>query len=296
MRQSLSSWLVCALVQAVLMPPASCALAHASPAHGEHARLHAESASRHSSKAGVHHSAHQLLARERRTGAHLHSAQPAVTALIDPVPRGRFPFPAPLKGSHESLVRQNVRSQRDGLERIQDDADIVSLRRSRQLVALPVTAALTVDERLPENRRYTRPWTAQFLTDLSRVHYARFHRSLQVNSAVRTVEYQRHLELVNGNAAPADGDDASPHLTGATVDLAKKGLSMSEIGWMRAYLMPLQAAGKIDVEEEFYQSCFHITVYRAYHPPEGEPAKRGGNRTGSSRTWSNGALLAARVP
>jgi hypothetical protein len=55
-------------------------------------------------------------------------------------------------------------------------------------------------------------------------------------------------------------------LTGAAVDIGKKGLSESEIAWMRAWLLPLQQAGKIDVEEEFYQACFHITVYSSYAP------------------------------
>ena len=206
----------------------------------------------------------RALRRARRKAASLQPTQPLTTALIDPVPRGRIPLLAPMKGSYDSLVRQNVRSEEDGLLRIQDDASLLSMRREGTLVAVPASSALAVDERLPANRRYCRPWTAQFLADLSRVHYGRFHRPLQVNSAVRTVEYQRHLERVNGNAAPADGDIASPHLTGATVDIAKKGLAMDEIGWMRAYLAPLQAAGRIDVEEEFYQACFHITVYRSY--------------------------------
>jgi hypothetical protein len=214
------------------------------------------------------------------------------TALIDPVPLGRFPMPPPLKGSHESLVRQNVRSHEDGLSRIEDDADLVALRRSRDLVPLPATSALVVDERLPANRRFCRPWAADFLTELSRIHYGRFHRPLQVNSAVRTVEYQRHLELVNGNAAPAEGDNASPHLTGATIDIAKKGLSTDEIGWFRAYLMPLQMAGKIDVEEEFYQACFHITVYRSYRAiPEPGEVDPGSNL----RRSGNAALLAEHV-
>ncbi len=286
MRQSWASWLICTVVQALLMPPAACALAHtAAAARHEHS---VRAKSHHA--ASAHGSAHAALARQRRS-ASLHPTQSASTALIDPVPRDRFPFPAPLKGSHESLVRQNVRSQEDGLGRIQDDADLLDLRREKQLVAVPATTALTVDERLPANRRYCRPWTAQFLTDLSRVHYGRFHRPLQVNSAVRTVEYQRHLELVNGNAAPAEGDNASPHLTGATIDIAKKGLSMTEIGWMRSYLMPLQAAGKIDVEEEFYQACFHITVYRAYRPSEGGQQK---DQAGA-KAGGNSSLLAARM-
>jgi hypothetical protein len=30
------------------------------------------------------------------------------------------------------------------------------------------------------------------------------------------------------------------------------------------YLAPLMQAGMIDVEEEFQQACFHISVYRNY--------------------------------
>ena len=37
---------------------------------------------------------------------------------------------------------------------------------------------------------------------------------------------------------------------------------------MRSWLLPLQTAGKIDVEEEFQQACFHITVYKSYVPPK----------------------------
>jgi hypothetical protein len=72
---------------------------------------------------------------------------------------------------------------------------------------------------------------------------------------------------VNGNAAPAEGDIVSPHLTGSTIDIAKDGLSRQEVAWMRRRLMGLEGAGKIDVEEEFEQSCFHITVYKSYAPP-----------------------------
>jgi hypothetical protein len=176
----------------------------------------------------------------------------------------------PLRGSHESLVRQNERAEQDGLLRVKDEDDLVALRRQGKLVGLPELASMHVDSRLPANRRYCRAWTGHFLTDLARVHYERFHKPLQINSAVRTIEYQRHLLHINGNAAPAEGDIASPHLTGGAVDIAKKGLTPSEVAWMRAYLLPLQTAGKIDVEEEFQQSCFHISVYKSYLTPRPE--------------------------
>jgi hypothetical protein len=187
--------------------------------------------------------------------------------------RGRLIVPPPLKGSHEILLHQNEVADRDGLTRIQDDADLERMRREGLLVALPLATSLQVDERLPVNRRYCRPWTADFLTQLSREFYARFQTPLQVNSAVRTVEFQQHLMHINGNAAPAEGDTASPHLTGQAIDIAKHGLSMTQIAWLRGYLLPLVQEGKIDVEEEFQQACFHISVYKSYLPQTSTPRR-----------------------
>ena len=176
-------------------------------------------------------------------------------------------MPPPLRGSMESLVRQNEKTEADNLERIEDDGDLNDRIARKMLVPVPVSTALTINGKLPQNRRYCRPWTATFLIDLGRVHTAAFHRPLEVSSAVRTVAYQKKLERVNGNATAAEGDIASPHLTGAAIDIPKQGMTRQEIGWMRAWLLPLEKAGEIDVEEEFRQSCFHITVYKSYTPP-----------------------------
>lgn len=187
--------------------------------------------------------------------------------------RGRLIMPPALKGSHEILVHQNLVADQDGLQRIQNDEDLSGMRSRGSLIALPVNDGMQIDERLPGDRRYCRPWTASFLATLARAHYARFHTPLQVNSAVRTVEFQQHLMHINGNAAPAEGDTASPHLTGQAVDIAKHGLSLSEIAWLRGYLLPLVQEGKVDVEEEFQQSCFHISVYKRYVPSAGAPER-----------------------
>jgi hypothetical protein len=185
--------------------------------------------------------------------------------------RGRFVMPPPLRGSREILLHQNEVADRDGLLRVQDDNDLDSMRHQSMLVALPVSSGMQVDERLPYNRRYCRPWTAEFLTSLASAYYAQFHAPLQINSAVRTVEFQQRLIRINGNAAPATGETASPHLTGQAIDLAKHGMSSNEIGWLRGYLLPLVQDGKIDVEEEFQQSCFHISVYKRYLSPGSLP-------------------------
>ena len=187
-----------------------------------------------------------------------------VSSLYDS--RGRLMVPPPLYGSHENLLHQNQMADLDGLNRVRDDADLLDLRRQKKLVALPENEALRVDARLPEDRRFSRPWTAAFLSILARDHYAAFHQPLQVDSAVRTVQFQQRLTHSNGNAAPSTGDTASPHLTGQAVDIAKRGLTITEIAWMRAYLQPLIDQGKIDVEEEFQQPCFHISDYSSYDP------------------------------
>ncbi len=218
------------------------------------------------SQAAVHRRHRHTVAHMRRVARHMQTGRTTAHATIPDVPLRHVASLPPLKGTYESLVRQNERNQAEGLQRIENDEQLDQLREEKLLVSLPVTDGLHVNPEMPQNRRYCRPWTARFLADLGRVHYERFHRSLQVNSAVRTVQYQRRLMAINGNAAPADGDVASPHLTGATIDIGKHGLTMSEIAWMRAYLLPLQSAGKIDVEEEFHQACFHITVYDSYAP------------------------------
>jgi len=193
-----------------------------------------------------------------------HAALAAPFPALDPLRSTRIIAMAPLRGSLESLIRQNEKTNADNLERIENDADLHDRIARGQLVRVPESDALAVNANLPLDRRYCRPWTAAFLTDLSRAHQSQFHHPFEVSSAVRTVEYQKHLMRTNGNAAPAVGDVASPHLTGATIDIAKSGLSRSEIYWMRDRLNSLQAEGKIDVEEEFRQSCFHITVYKSY--------------------------------
>ncbi len=182
------------------------------------------------------------------------------------ISRKHAPVPAPLRGSLTSLTRQNEMADSEGLERIEDEDDLADRIAHKLLVPVPTSAALNINGNLPESHRYCRPWTARFLADIARAHAARFKQPLEVSSAVRTVDYQRRLMMVNGNAAAAEGDIVSPHLTGATVDIAKSGMTRQELGWMRTWLLPLQLAGKIDVEEEFHQACFHISVYKSYVP------------------------------
>jgi hypothetical protein len=179
---------------------------------------------------------------------------------------GRLVVPPPMRGTREILVHQNLIADEEGLSRIQDDDDLRRMRSERMLVDFPESASLHVNPELAGDRRCARPWTVHFAAEIARAYYERFHQPLQVNSAVRTVAYQVRLRRVNGNAAGIGGDMASPHLTGEALDFGKRDMSTAEIAWMRMYLRPLMQVGKVDVEEEFQQACFHISVYRAYAP------------------------------
>jgi hypothetical protein len=180
----------------------------------------------------------------------------------------RFTFigPAPLRGSRDILVHQNLMADDEGLERIQDADELERLRSSRDLVDFDESRSLHLNAELPGNRRCARPWTVKFAEDLASAFYAKFGQPLQVNSAARSVDYQLRLAHTNGNAAGIDGDVASPHLTGQAIDIGKRGMNRAQLAWMRARLLPLIETGDIDVEEEFRQACFHISVYRSYLP------------------------------
>lgn len=171
---------------------------------------------------------------------------------------------SPLRGTHASLVRQDERDRAEGLTRIEDEAQLLGLVRDHSLIPLPLNEDIQTDPRLANDRRYTRPWTAEFLRELGVAFMHQFGEPLVITSAVRPATYQRKLTWRNGNAAPANGVIASPHEFGATIDIGKKGMTAREMAWMRGYLLPLQQAGQIDVEEEFYQACFHVTVYKNY--------------------------------
>ena len=186
---------------------------------------------------------------------------------------GRLVVPPPMRGTREILVHQNLMADEEGLSRIQDDEDLRRMRAERMLVDFPESASLHVNPELAGDRRCARPWTVRFAAEIARAYYAHFHQPLQLNSAVRTVAYQLRLRRVNGNAAGIDGDLASPHLTGEALDFGKRDMSTAEIAWMRLYLRPLMQAGKVDVEEEFQQACFHISVYRSYAPDMPSPRR-----------------------
>ncbi len=176
----------------------------------------------------------------------------------------RVPWNPVFKPSHESLLLQNAEINRLSLPRIYDDKELNHLIANQDLVPILPNDTLRIQPALDPGRRYCRPWTLDFVQDISEAYYKEFHQQIQVNSAVRTVLVQRKLRRHNRNAAPESGEIASSHLAGVTVDLQRRGMSKPQVKWMEDYMRPLKELGLIEPEEERRQWCFHVMVAGDY--------------------------------
>jgi len=195
-----------------------------------------------------------------RTDPHQHAASHKHRSW-----RRRLAWNPLFRPSHESLLRQNEEIDRLALPRILDDAQLEDLKASHALVPIEESQTLRIARGLDPSRRYCRPWTRDFVQDLADIYYAKFHEQIQVNSAVRTVKVQKKLRRRNRNAAPAQGEAASSHLAGTTVDLQRRGMTRDQIRFVEYYLFYLHALGLVEPEEERRHWCFHVMVSDRYH-------------------------------
>ena len=168
-----------------------------------------------------------------------------------------------LRGSYESMLRQNEEIDRLELPRIADEVELAELEARHDLVPIAETDGVHIAIR-EASHRYCRPWTEIFLQDLGAAYHEEFGQPIQVNSAVRTVEYQRKLRRHNRNAAPEEGETASSHLGGLTVDINKRGLSRAQHKFIEDYLLRLREEGIIEVAEERRQPVFHVMISERY--------------------------------
>lgn len=169
-----------------------------------------------------------------------------------------------LRANSDSQVVQNERADRDKLSRLEDQEMLRRFARLRLLVSVPSSTRGYYLHSIPARFRYLRPWTKLFLDRLSSQFRKRFGKQLRVTSLTRTVTHQKSLTKRNFNAAPAFGEKRSTHLTGASLDISKKGMTRVERRWLRRLLKLLKERGYLFAIEEFQQPNFHIMVYRSY--------------------------------
>lgn len=186
-------------------------------------------------------------------------------ALILLLPHNLFSAsPVRLRADANSPLVQNARADHDELSRMRNAAMVQHFAQNGRLLRIPLNHRHYYVYGVPTPYRYARPWTKLFLARLGRQYHTRFEQRLRVTSLVRTEGRQRHLAQINLNAASAKGLSRSSHLTGATVDISKRFMSLAEIRWIRSALYLLHTQGYIYAVEEFGQPVFHIMVYRSY--------------------------------
>jgi hypothetical protein len=162
------------------------------------------------------------------------------------------------------LVRQNIQIDQLELPRIADEDELLAREAAQELVPVDEGPGLVVAPNLAESHRYCKPWTRDFLEDLGAAYFQEFNQPIIATSLVRTAEQQKRLHRRNRNAAPEEGETASTHLTGMTVDLLRRGMTRKQHEWIEQYFMPLVQAGLIEPIEERHEPVFHVVVFNTY--------------------------------
>lgn len=171
---------------------------------------------------------------------------------------------ASLRGYPGAQLIQNERADADRLSRLEDRTMLQRFARLQLIDPIPGKTRNYYLHSVPAQYRYLRPWAKLFLDRLSSQYRARFRKPLRVTSLTRTAAYQKSLRRKNSNAAAANGAKRSTHLTGASLDISKKGMRRAEVRWMRRVLSSLKAKGYLFPVEEFQQPNFHVMVFRNY--------------------------------
>jgi hypothetical protein len=162
-----------------------------------------------------------------------------------------------LSPSRDSLLRQNAVIDEMRLQRIQNEFELSCLVKIGSLVALPNDRAVRIAPGLPANRRYALPLTVSFLRTVAEAYREKFGKPLTVDSAVRPKTTQARLLRYNKSAAPAEGETASSHESGATFDLSRN-VSHAQLRWLEDTLSMYQAYNVVVVEE--VRRCLHVQV------------------------------------
>ena len=170
----------------------------------------------------------------------------------------------PLRGSAESLRRQNTIADQYDLSRIEDIRMLEQFVNEGILVSVPQEGkgfVVTAEERF----RYARPWAKAFIEYLGEGFYDTFHQTFSITSLVRTESYQRLL--VTTGFSDANGttpERRSLHLTGTAFDISKKNFGREKIKWMRVILTDWKRCGVIEAVDEIYNNAFHVVVFPTY--------------------------------
>jgi len=187
--------------------------------------------------------------------------------------------PSALRGGQAAQESHNHAADADDLTRLESRDDLERFIAADLLVPIGDTRSYYLDTIGGHDAdhaslyRHARPWTKRFLDRELKTVRAKFGHRSKVTSLVRTGAYQGRI-CRSGNGAAICGDDwweQSLHLTGATVDISKEGMSCKTLTWMRKRLVQLEKQGLVGAIEE--RGAFHVFVRKAYGKEATKPKK-----------------------
>jgi hypothetical protein len=168
---------------------------------------------------------------------------------------------------------QNDLADRYHLPRFKDIGQLKAYIKAGKMARVEDTDAYRLDatfgEKDPDHRdtyAHVQPWTKAFLDREIGAAHAKFGTQYVITSLVRTQKYQNMLCHGNANAICGGyGWKRSAHLTGATVDIGRLGLTEEEQDWLEHRLNVLWRQGKlVYIAEAGQQYCLHIMVLPTY--------------------------------
>lgn len=184
-----------------------------------------------------------------------------------------------LRGGPGVQKLHNLQADTDGLSRLGIRNELLTFIGRGLLVPIRDTGSYYLDKigghdpGHSELYRYIRPWTKRFLDrELGPASKELGHR-FKLISFVRTEVYQERICRSGNRAATCSGawSKRSLHLTGATVDISKEGMSRKTLAWMRKRLIRLRSQGLVGPIEEC--GAFHVFVRKAYGSVSDKPHK-----------------------
>lgn len=126
------------------------------------------------------------------------------------------------------------------------------------------------DLNVPKDRKNIRmrllrmfnPNSRKLFEQITAAYYGRFKVPLRVTSVMRSMDYQRALNSVNGNSYRVRPGTVPPHTTGCTFDVGRNHLPTDAQNFLIEYLSNLERQGKIDtLIEGNVNACLHTMIY-----------------------------------
>ncbi len=171
-------------------------------------------------------------------------------------------------GSGSRLREQNRIAESYNLSKMTSARQILRMAKIDSFVRIPSKGrGFYIDPRLgrrfsvPHALLFARKWVRDYILAEADSFAAAFPKSkFKITSLVRTTGYQNSLMRRNRVAARCKTPlTCSPHLTGSTLDISKKGLSKLQRQWFRDRHISQQKCGQVSVIPE--KAAFHIFVH-----------------------------------